>query len=258
MTARSIIFAVGAIGIGIATTVLLNGSRQRQRLEAEVARLVPQQAAADRIRAMNAQLRRALAFTETGSELQQRQREIERLRFGINGLELEARALKRELGVPSEPVWPAGAAVRSAVLWAYCGQATPDDTLESVLWTARTGDTEHLADLIDFEPGAKAKAEALFASLPDAARVQYGSPAGIVAALIAAQMPTDYAAMAAVARSEPVPGVALVRLRLLDGSGVQSDHDFKLLSAAGAWRLAVPESVVDSGVAQVRGTAAAK
>jgi hypothetical protein len=116
--------------------------------------------------------------------------------------------------------------------------------MESVLWSARTGDVDHLTTLIGFEPNARQRADALFAGLPEDARSRYGSPEAVIATLISAQMPTDDSAVAEIAQTDPSPDSAVLTVRVEDGSGAQHDLDLKFQQTDNAWRLDVPESVV--------------
>jgi hypothetical protein len=164
----------------------------------------------------------------------------------LNTLDLQVRSLKRTLGQPADPVWPDGATVVPSSQWKFAGQGSPADTLESVLWAAREGDVDRLAGLIELDPGTKAQADAFLARMPENSRTQFGSSEKIVATLIAAQMPTDYAAMGTYREAEPDPGSSLLGVRILDGTGNQRDFTFKFQLAQDSWRLDVPASVVSN------------
>lgn len=169
---------------------------------------------------------------------------LERLRERNDRLALAVNGLKRRLGLHPDPIWPAGSVVRPASIWAFRGQDTPADTLESVLWSARGGDVDRLAELIGFEAGAGKAAAALFAGLPVATQAQYGSPKKLVATFIAAQIPADYTAMAPLREVDPTRATSLVTLRLEDAAGAQEDLRFKLQLQGNAWKLDVPEPVI--------------
>ena len=177
------------------------------------------------------------------------------MRASVNALELQRSALKRALGQRVDAVWPEGAVVRRAKDWSFRGQASPPDAVESLLWSARAGDVDRLGGLIRFEPSAKKKAEALLAGLPEAARAQYGSPETIVATMIAAQIPTDYSAIATVRETEPDSDSALLTLRVEEGSGAQRDLELKFQREQDSWRLDVPEGVVNRLAVQLESPA---
>jgi hypothetical protein len=112
--------------------------------------------------------------------------------------------------------------------------------------------------LIGFDPNARQKADALFASLPEQARAQYGSPEKVIATLVAAQMPTNYSAVAAVKQSEPNPDVSLMTLRVEEGTGSQRDIDFKFQRDQNSWRLSVPQSAVNRYAALLQSSTSLK
>lgn len=231
--------------------------RERERtgrLQLEVARLEKIRADCSRLSRENGRWREALAGAGDINALRHEYSDIGRLRSAIDSLDLEQQTLKRALGLRVDAVWPAGAEVRPAGEWRFRGQASPGEALESVLWSARSGDVDHLTSLITLEPHALQRAEEIFSNLPDAAKAQYGSPETIVATLVASQMPTDYLAMAAVHQTEPSPDSALLTVRLEDGTGAQRDLTLKFQQNKDSWSLDVPEPVVSSFAAQLDGS----
>jgi hypothetical protein len=243
MTLRLIVLLglAALCAVGVATILEV---RRAGRLRYDAYRLEPICAECARLRIENAQWQKAISDAGDLNALRSRSAENQHMLASINALVLRQRYLKRELGVRDEAVWPAGVDVIPASEWKFSGQTSPASVMESVLWSSRTGDVDHLAALISFEPNARQKAEALFAGLPAAARNQYGSPEAVIATLIAAQMPTDDSAIAEIARTDPSPDSAILTVRVEDGSGAQRDLDLKFQQEEDVWRLDVPEAVV--------------
>jgi hypothetical protein len=228
------------------------------RLRIEAARLESTCSECERLNKENGQWQRAIAGAGDLDFLRSRNANILRMRASIDALELKQRFLKRALGIRDEAVWPAGAEVVREGDWKFRGQATPADAMESVLWSARMGDVDHLAGLISFEPRAKQRADDIFAGLPEAARSQYGSPEAVFATLIAAQIPTDYSAMAEIGQSYPSADSAILDVRIESENGNQRDLSLKFQQAQDAWRLDVPEAVVSQYAHQMLGPTAAR
>ena len=258
MRARLVIVLVGIAALVVFCLVERKEQERNWRLELEAARLERLHANRLSLQEENDRLRQVLASTSDLAVLRRRNQEIERARNAINALDLQIRSLKRNLGQPTDPVWPEGAAVIPASEWRFAGQGSPADTIESVLWAACAGDVDRLAGLLALNPSTKAQADAFFAGLPDVSRAQFGTSERIVATLIAAQMPTDYAAMATFREADPDPSSALLGVRIQDGTGNQRDLTFKLQREQDNWRLDVPTSAVVNIVRQLNPVPAAK
>jgi hypothetical protein len=246
MRTRIVLLIVGLAALGVFFLVGKKERERNERLQIEAARLERVQARRFVLQGENERLRHTLASTGDPNALLKRQQDIERMRSAMDALNLRIRSLKRNLGLPADPVWPEGANVVPAGDWRFAGQANPADTLESVLWTARTGDVDRLAGLIALDPKTKAKADALFAELPEDARSQYGSSEKVIATLIAAQMPTDYAAMATFREVDSAPDSALLGVRIQAATGNQHDLTFKFQRELDNWRLDVPASAANN------------
>lgn len=100
--------------------------------------------------------------------LEENQAEAGRLRATIE-------RLKAEIAVPPPLTRPKGRTPESGSTY----------TLSDILNEALLGNTHRVADLITFEPGDEAQAEALFAQLPAETQVQYESARHLVASIVA-------------------------------------------------------------------------
>ncbi len=258
MRIRLVLLFAGVAAL-VAFCAILKGERERNgRLQLEAARLERLHANRLSLREEDDRLRQVLASTGDLPALRRHYREIERAKDAINALGLQIHSLKRNLGQPADPVWPEGSTVIPSSEWKFAGQASPANTVESVLWAARAGDVDQLTGLIALDKATKAKADAYFAALPGEARAQFGSSEKIVATLIAAQMPTDYAAMATFREVDADPDSALLGVRIQEGSGNQRDLTFKFEREQDGWRLDVPSSVVSNLARQLNPAPAAK
>ncbi|MGD1032322.1 MAG: hypothetical protein ABSA05_14420 [Opitutaceae bacterium] len=257
MRIRLILLLVGLAALGVFCVVLKRERERNGSLQIEAARLGQVQVDRLRIQDENERLHKALASTGDLTALLKRHDDIERTRNAIDALSLQIRSMKRNLGQPADPVWPDGAEVVPSSEWRFAGQGSPADTLESVLFSARAGDVDRLAGLIALDPGTKAKADALFSRLPEEARTQYGTSEKVIATLIAAQMPTDYAAMATF-REVDSDSNALLGVRIEDAAGGQRDLTFKFQRDEGNWRLDVPAPVASALAKQLDSVPASK
>jgi hypothetical protein len=169
---------------------------------------------------------------------EQRQLEGEHLR----AQELRARlvALQRSGTTGPEPGDNGGA---PAAEWRYSGNATPKETMISILWAASRGDIDNLAGLIGFAPDVRARVEALFESLPPQARREYGTPEKVVATLISGTFPKD-ASGAAFADAAEDAAEASIDMRVSRADGQSRSNEYRLDHAAAGWRLLVPVEVV--------------
>lgn len=151
--------------------------------------------------------------------------------------------------------------------WKNRGRATPRAAVETALWAAAGGDLPTFASLLELDPAAHTKAQALLDRLPASARHLYPTPEALIASITMNRIPlaeaqivwfheadADHAAIG-VLLNAPIPSTA----------GPASDpaacgdqppparsdtHQRSLatlsLHRAGAdWRLAVPPEAID-------------
>lgn len=134
--------------------------------------------------------------------------------------------------------------------WRNCGRATPDAAVETALWHAAGGDVAGLAEMLELEPAARAKAAALLAALPAAIRARCATPEAFVALLGAGDLPLGEAM---ISTAEPLGGNEATRgLQVLGPEGKWKHATLRLRRDGDAWRLVVPESAVDRYAAKLR------
>jgi hypothetical protein len=134
--------------------------------------------------------------------------------------------------------------------WRNVGRATPDDTVETALWTAAGGDVTGLAAMLELEPGARARAAALLAGLPAAIRAQCQTPEAFIALLGAGDLPLGDAMISPAEPSGETE--ATRRVQILGAGGKWRNATLRLQRVGDQWRVVVPESAVDRYAAKLR------
>jgi RNA polymerase sigma factor (sigma-70 family) len=74
---------------------------------------------------------------------------------------------------PDIPMLPANT-------WTNLGFATPASALQTLNWAVANRDTNAFLNAVGWDPQVRARAEALFAALPDSVRQEYGSIDGVI------------------------------------------------------------------------------
>lgn len=141
-----------------------------------------------------------------------------------------------------------GPMVKSAD-WRNAGAATPEAAVESVVWAATRGDTEVLGALLALDDAGRKQLAEAFAQLSDEARATYGTPQGMLATLIAVQVPQDLSAIGAVNSLNLSNGDIALRTRTERGGAIAKDAVLTFRLADGRWRLVVPREIAAGAVA---------
>lgn len=154
-------------------------------LRKERARLQALRGELARLREGKTQNNAAVLSADEHEALQREADEAAALRSRVEKL----KAAKAQLAAPKT----ASAMVQKKreEIWHNAGQATPSDTLHTVIWTAVNGDVDTLIPMLAFDPESRAEAEALRAWLPESARAQFPTVEKLVATLISGRMSTD-------------------------------------------------------------------
>ncbi len=132
------------------------------------------------------------------------------------------------------------------------GRATASAAVETVLAAAVGGDVETLANSILLDQSAEAKADELFARLPDSARAQYGSPDKLIALMLA----KDAAAltgMQVLGQRDISPDVVGVRVRLATDEGKTKEQGLGFRKTSDGLRLIITDDVVKKYAGQLSG-----
>lgn len=176
-----------------------------------------------------------------------------RLREEIERLKTRMQAVQPAAARDAAAATPRAATLEltPATAWKNMGRATPKTALETALWAAVGGDIEALADTISLDAGARAKAAAILAGLPEPARAYYGSPEKLVALFTAKDVPVG-SNMRMVTRAGATADEAKLTL-VLQGETATRSIELALRRQDGAWRLVVPEAAVEKYGAMLKG-----
>ncbi len=112
-----------------------------------------------------------------------------------------------------------------------------------MLWAAAGGDLEQLKSTLDFDDASRARAEAILARLPEAARRQYATPSDLLALMVAGSVPLESAQVVARQMLSEDEATEYVRLKSPDGTTRQVG--LTLQRSLEGWKLRVPPDVVD-------------
>jgi hypothetical protein len=141
------------------------------------------------------------------------------------------RGLPARLGLAG---YPLGAWVPASSL-AMVGHATPLAALESFLCAGSNADVERLEELTELGSEAQARADSLFAGLPERAQREYGTPLNLVALLLAKDAPVEGLQVVAALREDE------------DHFSIYSGTDtrYDLHRSSDGWRISVAPSTID-------------
>jgi hypothetical protein len=210
-------------------------NRERMLLRAENQRLAGAQVSAAELETLRANCAAVSRLREEIEKLRQRAEEMAR-----------APVVKPSLSSPSQPEPSATEGMLPVSLWKNVGRATPVAALETALWAGAGGDLDALAETLSFDADARAKAEALFAGLPEAARMQYGSPERLIAMLTAKDIPLGSVQIHRIGESQAdKPEDSKLIAQLSDTEGHNKVVLFSLHPEGDSWRIVVPEKVVE-------------
>jgi RNA polymerase sigma factor (sigma-70 family) len=136
--------------------------------------------------------------------------------------------------------------------WRNVGHATPDAAFQTELWASVGGDVDLAAKSITFSSDARAKAQALLASLPENIRAQYGTPERMGAFLMASG--TAFAGMQVVGQSAQGPDDVLLNTQwqYTDGRVRENQWQFHR-NVDGTWQRVIPPGLVDKWGMILRG-----
>jgi hypothetical protein len=216
------------------------------RLREEAARLEAQAREAARLREENERLAAHQKSPAEMESLRADHAEMERLRGEIDALSRRVEQADHDAAQPqstavTKDAAPAKEAI-AASAWKNAGQATPEAVLETALWSAKEGEIATLAGTLLLDERARTKAQALLASLPDAARAQYGTPEQLVAFLTAKDLPLT---------SLRVDGMSVngdeaqMVVNVPTAANLDKLTELELHRSTDGWQIKVPESAID-------------
>lgn len=155
---------------------------------------------------------------------------------------------------------------RSSREWKNEGQSTARAAIGTFLWATTGGDVAAVASTLAFDEAARKKAQALFASLPPAARQAFPSPEALVASLMVAAVPDtaaqlswfhqrdgDHVSVGLLLRLPEAPitmGAPIVagkdnRPATFARTGVNRFTSLSLQRSPAGWQVVVPASAIE-------------
>ncbi len=252
----SAVLGMGSVWLGV------QQFRVWQELRAELADLRQRQNEEERLRSENRRLRDSQVQASELEGLREDHAAVVRLRREIETQRRQAEAATkiaeamvaapRKEYVPSILDGP-----MPANMWRNAGGATPVAAVETVLWAAAGGDIDVLAGRLTFDSGVRAKAEALLAGLPEAARAGYGSPEQFIAALTAKDVPLGNAKIYDTKYEIEDSRFMIAEVRDTDG-GKARQVQLRLRETNGEWKLLVSARVIENYAAALKGAEARK
>lgn len=132
------------------------------------------------------------------------------------------------------------------------GRATPEAGAQTALWAAVGGDVDNLSKSLVLTPTAQQKADAWFASLPEATRQQYGTPERVIA-LMMARDAAGLSGIQVLGQKEIAPDNVAMRLRFGSVDGKTKDDNLLMRRGGDGWRIVIPDNAVEKFARQVSG-----
>ncbi len=228
--------------------------------QAELGRLRRDAEHSHRTSATLADLRQANARLEAGRVSEQ---ELASLRAGhatVVSMRNEIAAIERSVEARERAASPSTgqASADSPTLldgpltsdqWHNAGRSTPVATVETMLWAAARGESGRLAETLALGREARAKAEAIYTSLPPDLRQELSTPENLLGALTAKEITMRSAQVVA---EVPQPQGTTLILETKGDEGQLRRISLSLRADGNAWRIEVPPAAVDRFAAQAR------
>ena len=139
--------------------------------------------------------------------------------------------------------------------WTNAGNATPTTALETALWAGAGGDVEAFAKILFLIDGRTQRAaQALWASVPEAMRAEYGTPERLIAFLSIKDIPLGAVQVRQLNELQgwPMGPAQQVQVLLTQADGKQKDTSLLFVNPDGGWKLVVNEAVVAKYAAQLK------
>lgn len=240
MISRSTQWAWLLFALVLSATILLakQWSLEAARRSAVRMTIEEQRLALRQIEAQQQRLKASQPAREEMDLARRQHAEAEALRRRLAAIQRQARAAS-DSGANSD----SGPTTQPVDAWIYAGRATPQTTIESVLWSASRGEIERLATLIAFSPVITARAYALFSQLPESAQQEFGTPQRVIATLLAGGFPESASAMTTLGISQS-GGSAAMTVRVDRSDGQARTSLLQLQQGPDGWQLLVPSNVM--------------
>jgi len=256
MSASRLIYAI----IGALTLAVVAGlgwqHHATTELRGEIARLRTLSAQKARLSAAHQRLAAAQASAADVENLRAERARVSALRAELEAMRsrAEVSARRSALRTVSETgPKPAAHSLKEHAVpageWKNVGRATPEAAFETALWAAAGGDIETLAGLLVLDADARAKAEALLASLPEAMQGQLVTPERLIALLTAKDVPLGSAKILGQFLNQ---GETKLVAQLLDPDGKSKLATLSLRAEGGRWGFGVSGKIVERYATMLR------
>jgi hypothetical protein len=230
-------FVILALAIAIGCGVWWQ-AKANVRLREEQACFTEQAVELARIKALMARHQAAAVSAGELKKLNEAAAEASSLRDRIEKL--------TETKSPSVPGAPQ-APKQSEERWRNLGQATPGDTVRSIIWAATGGEVDALVSMLTYDADSRVAADDLFASIPPESRALFPSADRLVATMIAGRLPTDLAEARVIEQTDDRDGAVQAKVRLSSSTKYNDtprEVAFSFQRTGSAWQLVVPKSVI--------------
>ena len=239
------------LSIGVVVTLLAVGIitlvHQRQthaRLRDDIARLRRQNSAIDRLRRENQRLAGSLVPPEELKRLRSDQDDLQQMRAAIATLKTRVRVqtLGRTVNDPAKPLAPGMTPIESLT---NAGMGTPDAAARSFFWAVAQIDPDAMAKQLVFYGDARAKVDALFASLDEPTREKIGSPERMMATFFVEMYGRTTGLQLLGYDQSQSPDWVVWRAKVQTTSGRLHDVDFPVQRSADGWHEVILAPWVD-------------
>ena len=207
-------------------------------LREEQARLAAEVTGIARLKALNTQHQATALSTTELQKLNEAAAEASALRSRIS-------KLKEEVSRPS--MGTSEAPKKSEERWRNLGQATPHDTVQSIIWAATGGEVDALVTMLTYDADSRAAADDLFAAIPPESRALFPTADKLVATLISGRLPADFTEAQIIEQFDPNAYTTQAKVRLsrsARSTDAPREVTFSFQRTGSAWRLVVPKSVI--------------
>lgn len=253
MSSRNWRFVFLAVFTVIVAALLVARHRELERLRLETERARASSAALAEMQRANAKLAAARVSEQELASLRADHATVASMRNEIAAIERSIEAREQAASLPvrtasAEPTTLLDGPL-TAKQWRNAGRATPVATVETMLWAAAHGQSGRLVETLAMSPEARAKAEAIYNSLPPDLRQEMATPERLFGALTAKDVTMQSAEV--VAEVPFAQGTMLV-LNLQNADNQSRRVQLRLQPQGDHWRIEVPPAAVDRFVAQAR------
>lgn len=183
---RKLVAAISVVLLVTGGLTIRHQAAERAQIREEIARLRREHAVVERLHGENVSLAAVPPHPIDAEELRRDRDELERLQPALAQLkqQLDWQLQTNAALGPPKPLAPGMTPIGQLT---NAGAASPAAAAQSFFWTVAQADPDAMARQIEFTDDARARAQAFYAQLSDAARAQFGSPEKVMAIYLTSQ-----------------------------------------------------------------------